>query len=60
MNIGVIYGSRSPEHEVSITSGFGVMQAILKHTSHTPIPLYITTTGEWIVDEKLIELKAHQ
>jgi len=57
MNIGVIFWSRSPEHDVSIASAFGVIAAIEKHTQHTAIPLYIKRDGSWVIDEALKDIK---
>ncbi len=57
MRIWVIFGSRTPEHDVSIASAYAVMQAIKIHTSHDVIPLYITREWERIISEKLLVLK---
>ena len=38
--VGVIFGSRSPEHEVSIVSALQVMDFLAKR--HTVIPIYIS------------------
>lgn len=57
MNIGVVFGSRSPEHDVSITSAYAVMKAISMHTSHTPIPVYITKEWQRVIDTALTDIK---
>jgi len=49
--VGVIFGSRSPEHEVSIVSALQVMDFLAKR--HTVIPIYISKEGHWFTGEKL-------
>ncbi len=56
MNIGVVFGSRSVEHDVSITSAYGVMKWLEKMGTHTVFPIYITRQGKWIYDKKFIEI----
>ncbi len=56
MNIGVIFGSRSAEHDVSITSAYAVMSGLRKQTDHTVFPIYITRQGQWIYDPKFVEI----
>lgn len=58
MNIAVIFGSRSAEHDVSITSGYGIMMGLKKNTQHTIFPIYITRNGKWIYDEKFLDIKS--
>ena len=50
--VGVIYGSRSPEHEVSIVSALQVMDFLSKR--HQVIPIYITRDGRWLTGDKLL------
>lgn len=56
MNIGVIFGSRSAEHDVSITSGYAIMSGLKKHTNHTIYPIYITRSGRWIYNPKFADI----
>lgn len=56
MNIGVIFGSRSAEHDVSITSAYAVMSGLKKQTDHTIFPIYITRQGQWIHNPKFVEI----
>ena len=56
MNIWVIFGSRSAEHDVSITSAYAVMSGLKKHTSHKVFPIYITREWKWIYDEKFKDI----
>lgn len=52
MNIGVFFGSRSPEHDVSIITGQLIIQG-LKDLGHNVIPVYIKKDGSWAVSEEL-------
>lgn len=47
LNVLVLFGGVSTEHEVSIISGIQVLNALDK-TKYNAIPLYITKTGKWI------------
>lgn len=47
IRVGVIFGGRSGEHEVSLRSGQAVIEAI-DHGKYEVIPLAITKTGEWL------------
>ncbi|MDR3305442.1 MAG: D-alanine--D-alanine ligase [Clostridiales Family XIII bacterium] len=44
--IGVVFGGRSSEHEISILSAAAVMDA-MDHSRFEPIPFGITKAGEW-------------
>jgi D-alanine-D-alanine ligase len=46
MKVGVIHGGVSPEYDVSIASGQGIIAA-LHRMGHEPVPLLIDPTGEW-------------
>lgn len=52
MNIGVFFGSRSPEHDVSIITGQLVIQG-LKDLGHNVTPVYIKKDGKWCIGEEL-------
>ena len=54
MNIALIFGGRSPEHEVSIVTAHQVNAALAE--THDVIPIYITKEGEWLTGDKLKEL----
>ncbi|MBI3290704.1 D-alanine--D-alanine ligase A, partial [Candidatus Falkowbacteria bacterium] len=47
LKIGVIFGGRSGEHEVSIVSAESVMKA-LDRKKYSVIPIGITKEGKWI------------
>jgi len=46
--VGVIFGGRSGEHEVSLASAASVMAA-LQRRGHTVVPIGIARDGRWVV-----------
>ncbi|HCM67761.1 MAG TPA: D-alanine--D-alanine ligase A [Candidatus Kerfeldbacteria bacterium] len=55
--IAVIFGGRTPEHEVSIVSARSVIEG-LKITGNTVVPIGITKEGQWLLGseaQKLLE-----
>lgn len=60
MNILVVFGSRSTEHDVSIISGITVIEALEKITKYQVTPLYITKNGEWELGGNLADIEAHR
>lgn len=57
MNIGVFFGGKSTEHDVSIITGQLIIDG-LKKLGHKIIPVYITKKGEWMIDDALSKLGA--
>jgi D-alanine-D-alanine ligase len=57
--VGVIFGSRSVEHDVSIVTAQQVMQA-LNPERHEVVPIYITRDGRWVTGPALRDLKTFQ
>ena len=55
-NLGIIFGSRSVEHEVSIITALQVIHATDKNKYNT-IPIYIDKKGEWFTGNKLRDLE---
>ena len=55
--IGIIFGSRSVEHEVSIVTAHQVIQAI-DRSKYDIVPIYITREGHWFIGEKLLKLES--
>jgi D-alanine-D-alanine ligase len=51
LRIGVIYGGRSGEHEVSIASAASVM-ANLDRARYQPVPIRIGRDGRWMLADK--------
>lgn len=54
--IGVFFGSRSPEHDVSIITGQLII-AGLKKCGYNVIPVYIDKKGKWYSDARLSSMK---
>jgi len=54
-SLGVIYGSRSMEHGVSILSAHQAMQA-LDPAKYAVTAIYITEAGEWLASERVDDL----
>jgi D-alanine-D-alanine ligase len=52
LRIGVIYGGRSGEHEVSVASAASVIKA-LDRTRYEPLPIRIEKDGRWTVADRV-------
>ena len=48
LRVGVVFGGRSGEHEVSLASAASVMAA-LQASGHTVVPIGIARDGRWVV-----------
>ena len=59
MQLGVIFGSRSCEHEVSIISALQMIKAADSQRYHV-VPIYISMNGEWFTGEPLLDMKTYQ
>lgn len=59
LRVGVIFGGRSGEHEVSLMSARSVLAAIDRQ-KYTVIEIGITHQGEWLVGENLLEVLAQE
>jgi len=57
--IGVIFGGRSVEHDVSIVTGHQVMRAI-NYDKYDVVPIYIDRSGQWFTGAPLMDLKNYQ
>ena len=56
--LGVLFGSRSCEHEVSIISAVQLMRSV-NRDKYDVTPIYITQTGEWYTGDKLMDLSVY-
>jgi len=56
IKVGVIFGGRSGEHEVSIVSAQSVMKA-LDRKKYQVIPIGITKDGYWLIENPVAALK---
>ena len=55
LRIGVVFGGRSSEHEVSLASARNVMDA-LTQAGHTVVPIGITPEGRWLTSKDPMKL----
>ena len=51
LRVGVIYGGRSGEHEISIASAASVIKS-LDRTRYEPLPIRIEKDGRWIIADR--------
>ena len=58
MQLGVIYGSRSCEHDVSIISAVQLMRSADRE-KYDVIPVYIDRKGQWFTGEALLDMKTY-
>lgn len=56
LRVGMIFGGRSVEHEVSVLTAHQAMAA-LPRDRYTPIPIYISKEGRWFSGAALMDLK---
>ena len=59
LNVGLVFGGRSPEHEVSVITALQVAAA-MDRTRYRPIPIYIAKDGNWYTGSELFNLDAYQ
>ena len=59
MELGVIFGSRASEHDVSIISGLQILENADKGKYHA-FPIYIARSGAWYVGEPLRDVKTYR
>ncbi len=58
-NIGVFFGGRSTEHEISVISASQAMGAI-DRTVYDVTPIYITKSGQWYTGEALTDVSNYR
>lgn len=58
MRVGVVFGGRSVEHDVSIVTAHQVM-AVLEGR-HEVVPIYVTREGEWLSADGLNDLDVYK
>jgi D-alanine-D-alanine ligase len=56
--VGVAFGGRSVEHDVSIITGLQAVAALSER--HAPVPVYIARSGRWYTGEALRDLAVYQ
>jgi D-alanine-D-alanine ligase len=58
LRVGVAFGGRSVEHDVSIITGLQALGVLEER--HVPVPIYIGRSGRWYTGEALRELSVYQ
>lgn len=58
LQLGVIFGSRTCEHDVSIISAVQLMRSADKE-KYDVIPIYISRKGEWFTGQALLDMKTY-
>ena len=58
IQLGVIFGSRSSEHEVSVISAVQLMKAVSRD-KYDVIPIYISMKGVWFSGEPLLDIHTY-
>ena len=57
LRVGVLFGGRSGEHEVSLVSAASVMRG-LDPEKYDVVPIGITKQGRWVLDRKSTRLNS--
>jgi D-alanine-D-alanine ligase len=59
LTVGVIFGGRAVEHEVSIISALQALRA-LDRDKYRPLPVYISKQGRWYTGDALTKLENYR
>lgn len=59
LNVAVVFGGKSVEHEVSVLTGLQLIRA-LDRTKYTAIPVYISKAGEWFTGDNLLDVDTYK
>ena len=59
LKVGVFFGSRSVEHEVSVITAQQAMAA-MPADRYVPVPVYIAKSGAWYTGEQLLQLERYK
>ena len=54
MNIFLVYGGKSAEHDVSILSAYSILKEIY-YNYYTVTPVYITREGKWLKGNEITD-----
>lgn len=57
INIGVFFGSRSPEHDVSIITSRMIIEVLKKNDKYNVVPVYLDKKGRWFISSSLGDVK---
>lgn len=56
LNVGVLFGGRSVEHEVSVITGLQVVENI-DRSKYDVTPIYVSKNGDWYTGSELFDIK---
>ena len=59
LTLGLVFGGRTVEHEVSIVSALQALNALDKQ-KYLPVPIYISKQGRWYTGDALLELENYR
>ena len=59
LNIGIVFGGVSPEHEVSVITAMQVAAALDK-SKYRPIPVYLGKDGSWYTGPNLFNIEVYK
>jgi D-alanine-D-alanine ligase-like ATP-grasp enzyme len=58
MTVGVVFGSRSTEHDVSIITAFAsIIRPLEASKKYDVVPIYISKQGQWYCDHALKDIE---
>lgn len=57
--VGIIFGGRSVEHEVSVITAMQIIENIDK-TKYEPVAIYIDKEGRWLTGDSLLEFENYK
>ncbi|MGA8353178.1 MAG: D-alanine--D-alanine ligase family protein [Solirubrobacteraceae bacterium] len=58
LRVGVAFGGRSVEHDVSIITGLQAVEVLSER--HRPLPIYISRSGSWYAGDELRDIAAYR
>lgn len=59
-SIGIFFGSRSPEHDISIITAMRVIEGFKSLSAYSIIPVYINKRSEWFFGSELADVSFFQ
>lgn len=59
LNVGVFFGSRAAEHDVSIITGLQILENADKAKYHA-FPVYVSREGEWFIGDPLRKIETYR
>ena len=59
LNLAIIFGGRSVEHEISVLSAQQCIAALDKD-KYQVIPIYVSKQGQWYTGEKLLDMESYR